>query len=250
MPGPPFIFIRSIPAGRSRVRLWIRRGVLLGVPLTLLLLTIAAQHRPTWHKPVSLTSGDLERARAEGMSVWDDVSWKIVSGQTFEMSLADRALNEWFAALRHDRPELVPIFPEQIRELHLSFQNASVRVSALLESRGWRAIVSLDIQPRLSSDRDNLELRCTGAYVGSLPVPTSWLVSSSTRFATKLGEQFEPEPALADGLGGLRRKQTFVIDNNVLRITNRFVWPNGERPFKLVSIEHQPGTVRLAIEPL
>jgi hypothetical protein len=156
-----------------------------------------------------------------------------VEQEPFEVLLHDWSMTDWLAVLPSVWPELTQSIPEGVTDVALKFDNGQVLIGAHCVRDGWRAIISVAVNARLTDDGGHLEIVLRGVYGGSLPLPETlvagWL-----------------EPALRDWRGGDSLDDPFAG----VRIRNRFVWPNGDRPFRIASIKVDGGDLRIGIVPL
>jgi hypothetical protein len=236
--------------GRGR---WKRRGKAAGLILggSAVVLVLALARKPSWYRPVTLDEQGLERVRAEAATAVDDVSRRLVAGESFELKLSERTLNEWIVTLLHHRPEWSERIPREWSNLAVAFEDNLIRPAALYEREGWRAIVSLDVAVEIDSSVD--ELRCTarGVRIGALRVPFAMVPE---RVFGPLIERGHGRYDLAGGPnpGALGPSGAGLSSGSLpeVRIRNRFVWPNGERPFRFRGIQSRTGALSLLIEPL
>jgi hypothetical protein len=239
-------------AGRLRVPLRVirtnKRSVGLGISFSammgLVALVLLAQHKPSWYQPVPLSDAALEQARLNATAKWDEISGRIVAGRPFDVWLSQAEANDWFAALAHDRPELLASLPAELSALALGFVEGELKIGALAESNGWRAIVSASLVPVLSADRRHGTLISTGGSLGSLPASESMVERFTGRMLHKQSAALN-ENGEAKLIGQVAR---WAADG--YRFENYFVWPNGDRPFRIDSIEIGEGTLCLGLHPL
>lgn len=239
--------------GAFAASLWYSRrsvalGALVSLSAFLIVVVLLIEHKPSWYQPATLDAFQLERARLDATTTWNDISGRMVRGRSFEVTLSEQAVNEWLAVLAHDRPELFASWPADVQSPAIGFVAGQIRISAFYESGGWRVIVTVGMRPRISAGGRYCALELDGAYLGSLPVNRSLVA----RFV---------QPILRDSpeSNGERHRATPWVGADVrtadwlcrgLRIENRFVWPNGDRPFRIESIAVADGTLRVRLNPL
>lgn len=229
-------------------------GALVAGPVALIALWLAFQHKPGWYRPTTLDEAGIQRARGTAVETADRVSDQMVEGQPFDVVLDERAVNEWLAVLPHIWPEARDVLPRELSDPAVSFDDGRVRVGAYYAAGAWRAIVSVVLALGVSKDGTVIEVELSGAQAGSLPVPRMILRRVWDRFQTgapmsNVDFQMSIEPQLFD-----TRHSSLDISLEELfygvRIRNRFIWFNGQRPFRIESFNINAGELRLRIRPL
>ena len=168
----------------------------------------------------------------EAMRVVDRVGDQLVDRKPFEVALSANQLNIWLSGLAQIWPDAARRMPREIMEPFVAFEAGALRTAARLESGGWRAIVSSDYEVELSGDRKNLIVRLKSARCGGVPMPRFVIESILQPFLNEVG------------------KKSVDQWHNGAMFENRFVWPNGRRPFRIGELTIEPGNIRLRIEPL
>jgi hypothetical protein len=225
-------------------------ALLVIVPLGLAGAWLAFQHKPGWYRPVEVTEEVFQRAQADTASLADSISHDVVSGRTADVTLADAAVNEWLACLPRLLPEEYEAIPPEIGHPAVHFGSDELRVGAYVARDGWHAILSVGLAVSVSEDGQTVRVALNDVRGGSLPVPR-----------VVLDRVLEPllQEALAAQRGHRRGgtadrllRQVRSVDDLYEGITleNRFVWPNGERPFRIEAITIDEGTARIRLDPL
>lgn len=212
---------------------------------------LSFQHKPGWYQPVRLDEAGVGSARSEAVGVADFVSDRMVGGRPFDVVLTQRSVNGWLAALQEVQPESQGALPPEIREPAIGFADGEIRFGAHYEADGWQAIVSVGVTVDVSEDADTVRIALSGAHGGSLPVPKVVLEN----FVGRLLQIVDTEP---DHSGGTAQplyvalREVDSVDDlfEGVRIRNRFVWFNGERPFRINSVTLAAGELRMRVEPL
>lgn len=218
---------------------------------TLVAAWLTFQHRPAWYSPARLNEAGIQQARSEATELADSLGDRMVRGRPFDVVLIDRKVNEWLTALPHCWPEARRSVPSEISDPAVRFDASRVYVGAHCESGGWRAIINVELALGVSEDGRSVELALFEARGGSLPVPRAILRrlldpllrgvgDASSRSADPAGE-FLPNLGDFGSIDDLFRG---------VKIRNRFVWGNGDRPFRIDSFTIEDGELRLSIEPL
>ena len=225
--------------------------VLIAGPIVLVMLWLVFQHKPGWYRPPVVTEPLLQHARTTSAAAADDVSKRIVEAEPFQMVLTDVAVNEWLAALPHLWPDARRSIPPEISDVAVRFEGGRVRVGVLYARGGWRVILSVGLAMAVSRDGQAITVALTDARGGSLPVPRAILervLSGVLEIAADRplgpGSHVKTPRSASAGLQSVDELFEGV------RIRNRFVWPNGDRPLRVDSIEVDGGELRLGIEPL
>ncbi len=212
---------------------------------------MAFQYKPGWYRPVVLDDAGIKRAERQAVAVADDVGDQMVEGRPFDVVLQDRSVNEWFAALPHVWPDARNALPPELTEPVVHFEDGCIKVGAHYAADGWRAIVSMGLTLGVSADGTAVEIALNGARGGSLPIPRSVLDRILDQLSPSAGAGQDEPGGAGDALASSLREIESLDDLfEGVRIDNRFVWPNGDRPFRIRSIKIDNGRLRLQIEPL
>jgi len=239
---------------RNRIRRHARRTIaasVVGIPAVLVAGWLLLQHKPGWYRPVVLDAAGLQRASQEAAAAAAFISDNMVLAKPFDVELADESVNEWLAAQPRLWPDRELALPAQLSRPALRFSGGQVFVGAHYENDGWRAIATLALTPQLSADGKELKIALARAGVGSLPMPQwilAWLLAPPSPTS--------PMDAAAPSGDSEGRPSSFRAVRSVedlfagVRVANRFVWPNGSRPFRIESISLQDGRLRMRLVPL
>lgn len=228
--------------------------VFVAVPVTLSALWLAFHHKPGWYQPANLDEAGAQRARSQAVGVADFVSDRMVEGEEFDVLLHDRSINEWLAAWLRDWPDGRDALPPELSDPAIHFDAGRIRVAAYFATGGWRAIVSVALTLGLTVDGSAVEIRLSGAQGGSLPVPRVILedvLDHLLQGARAGGDAGRDSPSTTGLLASIMREVRSVDELfEGVRIRNRFVWFNGERPFRIESLTIDDGNLRLRVRPL
>jgi len=239
--------------GRVVRRGWIASAIL--TPIALIGTWLAFQHKPAWYQPVRLDEEGYQLARRDAVATADAISDQIVQGKAFEVVVLDRSVNEWLAALPRVSPEARRAMPPELRDPAVRFTPERIRVGAHFEKSGWQAIVSVDLALRVSPDGINLTIALAAVRGGSLPVPRAIverLLGPLLERARRRHNDNDNDDDDADSTWGTTFDNLRSTDQlfNGVTIRNRFVWPNGRRPFRIESIRITDGQLRCRLQPL
>ncbi len=229
-------------------------AVFVAVPVTLSALWLTFHHKPGWYQPVSLDEAGAQRARSQAVGVADFVSDRMVEGEEFDVVLRDRSINEWLAAWPRVWPDGKDALPPELSDPAIRFDDGRIRVAAHFATGGWRAIISVALTLGLTVDGSEVEIRLSGAHGGSLPVPRMILddVLEHLLQGARTGPDVGGDSPSTTGLLASILREVRSVDElfEGVRIRNRFVWFNGERPFRIESVTIEDGGLRLRVRPL
>ncbi len=219
---------------------------LVGGTVGFVTLWLIFQHKPDWYRPPPVNERMLRDTRSEVAEIVEGISQRIVRGETFDLSFTEGTVNQWLAALPHVWPDARRNVPPELRDLVIRFDAGRIRIASLFVKGGWRAVLTMAVEVGLSTDGRRVSLELIEAHGGSLPVPHSVLAYMLGGLATGGADSVirsghPPTPRMPD---------TAVDWLSGLRVPNRFVWPNGKRPFRIDAIELTPGRIRLRLESL
>lgn len=242
-----------MPIARKSFRRWSRRvgiALLVVVPVGLVTLWLAFQHKPGWYRPVAVTEEVFQRAQADTASLADSISHDVVRGRTTDVALVDAAVNEWLACLPRLLPEEYQALPPEISAPAIHFTADGIRVGAYVNRDGWQAILSIGLSVALSEDGRTIRVALSDVRGGSLPVPRAVIdrVMEPVLQEVLAAQRARGRGGVADGL--LRQVQSVDDLYEGITLENRFVWPNGKRPFRIEAITIEEGTARLRLDPL
>jgi hypothetical protein len=227
---------------------------LITTPLGLLTLWLALEHRPGWYVPAVLDEQGVQAARRDATNAVDQFGDQLVRRLPFEVVLRDDALNAWLAALPHIWPDAAQAVPRELHDPALRFEAGLLRIGALYEVSGWRAIVSGAAAAALADDGATIELRLAELCCGSVPMPPSLITRAADPHLHAAALSDAKQSSASETPGGVISSIGEVRSVDQLyrgvRIRNRFVWPNGKRPFRIAQITIDAGELRLRIEPL
>jgi hypothetical protein len=214
-------------------------------------LWLTFQHKPRWYQPVVLDARSSQAAKADAVTTADHVSDRMVEGRLFEITLTEDSVNGWLAALPHAWPDAQRALPPELSAPAVSFDPQELRIGALAAVDGWQTIVSVALAIQLTEDGREVSVALAGAGAGSLPFPRALLRRALEPLISDLHADHPGRHDGSDVLTGAMREIRSADDLfDGIRIPNRFVWLNGDRPFRIESITLGEGQVRLRIEPL
>lgn len=209
------------------------------------------QHKPAWYEPAVPDELTLQAARTGSAAFADDTSDAMVRGQPFEVVLLEKSVNQWLAALPVLWPEVRDHFPPGLEAPAVSFADGEIRVGGLYSHGPWKVIANVGIVPELIDHGESIRLRAVEARGGSLPLPRRLLERLVNRIRTNSrGDQRATGGEQTAGALILREVRTVDDLFCGIRIRNDFVWPNGERRYRIASITITRGELRLGLDPL
>jgi len=227
-------------------------------PLGLLLpiaLWLTFQHKPGWYRPISADDAITQRARLEVANLADSISDALVHRRPFELVLSDHSLNEWLAALPQVWPDVAEQWPRELTQPAVSFQRDRIRLGVHGETRGWRVILGFAFLLSADDGDDAMRLTLSGMQGGSLPIPRFLirrsLQSAAENHADTAALTAQPDPTRPLELENLLDSPRSVDEWFAgVRVRNRFIWPNGRRPFRIGALSITDGELRARLDPL
>ena len=212
---------------------------------------LALHYKPVWYLPASLSEAAARRARKEAASASETVTVKMIEKLPFEVTLDGQAVNEWLSVLPTLWPEAREALPPGMSEPAIGFQDCRIYLGAHYHRKWWRTIVNLSVALNLSNDGRFVVVALEGVRCGIVPVWPTWVRNWMPAESLRGRGPSNPE-AVATGAKHSRLPPAESGGDlfSGLKIENRFVWFNGERPFRLLSIKIEAGKLRLGIEPL
>jgi len=239
---------------KSRFRRLTKRAALLGAilaPVTFIGLWLAFQHKPAWYQPVPLDDKGYQLARREAVATADAISDHLVQGTEFELVLTDRSVNEWLAALPSIWPEAKQALPKELHDPAVRFAEDRIRFAAHFEKDGWQAIVSVDLFVRVSKDGTSVTIALAGARGGSLPVPRAVIERLLRPLIEHARGKDRNHETDATSPWDAAVKSVRSVDQLFAGVNtrNRFIWPNGKRPFRIASIRASNGELHIRLQP-
>lgn len=218
-----------------------RRAILAAVIgcqcLALVALWLAFQRRPGWYRPIIPADTVVRQARSETTAAIEETGQLMVRGTTFRISLDEGKLNEWVAALPYLWPDEASRVFDTLHGLAVQVEDGRVRIGGLLERGGWRTVVHLAVRVELVHSASKVRIVLEDVRAGALPVPLMALEAAAARADRSIS------------LGHGRKVKLEQLFTGA-EIENRFVWPNGERPFRIQSISIEHNEIILDLEPL
>jgi len=214
-------------------------------------LWLALEYKPGWYRPVVLDEATLRRARIESVGLADRISERLVHRLPVDVTLTDRTINEWLAALPELWPNAGDGLPPELSQPAVRFDAGTVHLGAHYANGGWRAILGLALSIDVSLDGRSLEVRLHGAASGALPAPRSVLDRIIDPLLDRGRRRNGPRGVGENGWGAALRNVRSTDDLfQGVSIGNRFVWFNGHRPFRIATIDVGDRKLRLRLEPL
>lgn len=232
----------SEPApGKRSVRKRVIRRILLVWSLVsgavCLSMLLAFQCRPSWYNPVAVGEEVLRRAQRESAGVIDDTGRHLVRREAYEVSITQQQINEWLAAMPKLWPRWGNRLPEDVRNLAAKLEPGRIRIGALVDRGGVRVVLNGALRISLANDGHAIRIELEQIRGGKLAVPRR-LISAV-------------HGLLDDSEGSDNEQGTSIVDLfDGVDVPNDFIWPNGERRFRIADIRIEPGGVHLRLEPL
>lgn len=209
-------------------------------------LFLAAQRKPAWYAPSALDAKQRREARADATNLVDDISRLMVRGEPFVFSLGAERVTTWLGAV--DIEEFITSENEDVRLARpaVALPGGERLAIGLEVSRlGLRAVLSVEIRCALTEDGDELMLYIDSIRLGAIAIPRSQAMKILAPVREELEAGMRADP---DGFGA-RMEEGEGESLAVIRVRNDFVWPNGERAFRIRSIDATESAVSFGIVP-
>jgi len=202
-----------------------------------------------------LDGEESHRAERDGVAAADSFGDQLVLGHPFEFVLNDRSVNEWLAALPRAWPEWNELLPRECAQPVVRFEQDLIRIGVRIQSNRWESIVSAGTAVQIA-DADSVMIALRDVKSGAMPIPAA-ILRRMVRFEDGNEHSNPSGTSVRGSTNGMARPgassdSPLTIDRlfEGYRVGNRFVWPNGERPFRIASLTLTSGELRLRIEPL
>lgn len=221
--------------------------LLVGAATTTLVAGLALEYKPGWYRPVSLDEAGVRRAKVATAEMAEFIGTRLVVGAPFDVVLTQESVNEWAAALSALSPETAARIPAEIAAPALGFADGRVRAGFVSSRGGWRALVSADARVGIDAEVDDILVSLGDVRIGAVPVPKSWVRETIEAFRGSSASRADGSLAAAVLPG-----QSGSIDalGGGVRFRNRFVWPNGRRPFRIEDVTMESGRLKVRVQPL
>lgn len=215
-------------------------------------LWLGLQYKPAWYRHVLGERSAPKRARAEAVRLADTLSDSLVAGRTVEMVLSDRVVTGWLAALPSVMPNADYQLPSGVTEPVVCFDSDGIiRVGARVDQSGMRSILNVGVRVELVEESRYIRVALVYAKGGALQAPRAVMERIlKPLFNPRLTSYGQVRGSFSQEAGTL--PQVHSVDNlfDGVRMANRFVWPNGDRAFKIDGLRHEDGLLKIQITPI
>ncbi|MCK4341435.1 MAG: hypothetical protein KAY37_06915 [Phycisphaerae bacterium] len=218
---------RRVPARTRRLIVGLTLcGLVLATPLA---LGLAATCRPTWYRPASIDRARLRDDKRELVNLLDRIGAALNERRRINFQLQEDQVNRWIVARAEMWPEAaIDLGP--LQHPQVSFLDDGVRIAALMEQHGLRAVISVTF--RVDVTIDEIRINYDSARLGALPVPRGWLSDWMAQMPIADHVIRDSGP---DG--------TIVLQND-------WIWPNGKRRYRVADLRISAGQANVVLEPL
>lgn len=233
------------PRTRKRLR-WVIRGGSALFGIVGLALFLAAQRKPTWYAPAALDTQQRREARADATNLVDEISRLMVKGEPFVFSLSAARVTTWLGAV--DIEEFITSEDEAVRLARPAVAlpgGERLAIGLEVARSGLRAVLSVEMRCALTEDGDELVVRIDSIRLGAIAIPRSQAMKILAPVREELEAGLRADP---DGFGA-RMEEGDGESLALIRVSNDFVWPNGERRFRIRSIDATESAVSFGIVP-
>lgn len=219
----------------------------LGVAGTLWLML---HYKPTWYSPAPLDDATVHSAQVSTAELLDFIGDRLARGESFEVTMADADVNKWLAALPRLWLDYEETVPPELNSVAVRFESGCCYVGIHYLSKTWQSIIHCVFSVGVARDDSGLLITMADLRVGSVPVPQAALLRIAGRYDAPYPNAgvVRRDGQAANGKEGLTRYIDELFAGKTVR--NRFIWPNGERPFRIDSIKFDLGELRVGLAPL
>lgn len=215
--------------------------------LSMFVFGLAVECRPSWYHPASMDDDLVQRAKIESAKLAEFIGTHLVAGEAFDAVVTQASINEIAAALPVLSPETAGRVPREITQFAAAFDAGRLRVGVLADHGGWRAIIGVEVAVEVGVSADDILVSLRDVRIGAVEVPR-WLLRRI--FDERLRAAAERSARGGDAVMLGSRADSVEALLAGVRIPNRFVWPNGRRPFRVERITMEHGEARVRIQPL
>jgi len=210
---------------------------------------LAIRYVPSWYAPPQLSDADLPRRRSSVARTLQDFTDRLIDGDRFTFKLSAHDINEWLAAREAIWPDADRRMPDWLHDPMLTFDDESIIIGARVQRGSWHAVLSTHIY--VSPREDDLVVRIGRTAIGAISAPAGYVRDAVDDWLSLLLISMEKMPdSLYEILAAVRDTGTRQVLSEGIRVENRFVWPNGERPFRILSLKAADGWLTLVVEPM
>ncbi len=182
----------------------------------------------------------------DATDTFDWISARMVAGQPFEVVLRGESLNEWLAAAPVSWPDMAEAIPPQVRGMALRLREGGLSLGVRYADERWESIVSVDTSLAMSPDGSSLVVRPMGVRVGAVHVPLEWIAAAAAAVGPMDIRELE-RSGLRSPTGPITKPADFAQG---VVFDNAFVWPNGERSFRIDALDIDERTARIRVSPM
>lgn len=232
-------------------RRWLRRLKRTAIALTVLCVAFIAfgwmlfQHIPRWYQPVVFAPEEMQAVRDNYGAVGSDISRRMFSDEgAFRYTFTQDQINAWLPVLRNDVPPIRELLPPAFQNPYVSIGPDGVRLAVTVNYDGIRTVMSALLG--VVVDEEAISLRVKGVTGGSLPIPGPLLRQQLKRVDAKVGPLHSVEGRTV-GPDDEVMPSTFL---DGIQLTREYIWPNGERWYRILDLELQKGAIVATLEPL
>ena len=212
---------------------------------------MAFQHVPSWYRPVYVPADDYQRVRDSLQFACQEFSDGVINQESFRYTLTDRQINEWIYCRGEIWPDAEGVLPAFLAEPMIVFRPGEIILAGRYEGGEVQTVVNAGFTPTIEGD--DLLIRLNSAGGGSLPVPRALISGPLAELLTseQLWSRLQIEPGLDnDHLTQDRIAELIESTAKGWRVRNRFVWPNGKRPFRINGVSVEEHRLILDVVPL
>jgi len=227
-------------------RRWRRRlkagATLAGACLAVAMVTIwlMFQHIPAWYQPPAIGPQELRAIHDDLKGTVDQLTGYLInSPEAFERRFTQEQINQWLSAREAIWPLSRKWLPEMLTNPFVSIEPDGIRLATTFRKGGLQSVLNARFTAEVSPR--GIELRLVKVALGSLPVPSFVVRDQLDRLDEQLKAGAGDNGSAKEGLAGLFRG---------IVLPNKYVWPNGKKPFRIIGLRFESGTCIATFEPL
>jgi len=225
------------------VRRWLSRCMAVAAILGLVALLgawLTVQYMPGWYAPARVAPQNVQETKDNLTAAFTDFSEKVNRDEPFRFALSQEQVNRWLAVREEFGPQARELFPTWLSDPVIIMRQDRLGLAGTVSHKGFRSVVSL--WWRIAPGPERVRVQLTGVRAGGLPIPHKAGIALVGRFLPPAdGRRRDDPPSLVERVEQLLAGK---------QVENRFLWENGKREFRLVSLELTNGALRLTAQAL
>jgi hypothetical protein len=151
-------------------------------------LAVLAKHVPAFYERTTLAADDQPGALARDFYARSmDLFNKVGGDRPWEQQFTQEQLNGYFQAqdAANDLPAPLVEIPEDVKDVHVAFENDLIRVGFRYGEGDWSCIISVEFRVWLTKKTNVIALELCDFRAGALPLGTRTLIDFITEAARR-----------------------------------------------------------------